>query len=129
MSPNTIVLAKLLGPIFVFAGLGIAVNKKLMKKIVEDFGKNYGMLYFMGMFTMIVGMIMVITHTIWTSIPAGIITVFGWMAAIKGALLMVIPDHLMKLSKKMSKTTDLYVLIGIIWVGLGIYIGYVGYFM
>jgi len=120
MSPNTIVLAKLIGPILLLTGLGIALNKDLIKKMLEDFGKNYGLMFFVGIISMILGMIIVQAHTIWTSVPAIIITIFGWMATVKGALLVTCPQHMMKLTKNMKKFTDFYILIGIIYMGTSV---------
>ena len=129
MSPNTIVLAKLVGPIMVFAGLGIAINKKLIKELLEDFIKSTGLMFLAGMFAAVIGMLMVTSHTLWNSVPAVILTVLGWMSVLKGALLMISPQHMIQLTKKMKKMTDAYVVIGIIYVGLGLYLGYVGFFM
>ncbi len=129
MTPATIFLAKLWGPILVIMAIGIFVNLKKLPKLMDDMEKSYALTYITGFFTLAIGMLLVSAHNMWNNIPAGIISVFAWGALIKGASFIIIPDYVFKFAKLMVKNSAVYMLAGIIMIAVGVYLGYAGYFM
>jgi len=105
------------------------VNLKKLPKMIKDFEKSTGLMYMTGFFLTLLGLVLVSAHNIWNNVPAGIITVLSWIFLVKGALMMVGGNYLMKFAKKLIVKNEVYILAGVILLGLGVYISYAGYFM
>ncbi len=128
MTPTTVLMAQIIGPILAISAIGVLLNLKKLPKMIDDMGKNIAFLYVTGMFTLILGVIAVTVHSQWDNLVAIIVSVLCWMALIKGAVFMVAPDHLMKLGKKMVKNQMLYLISAVVMAILGLYLVCQGYF-
>jgi hypothetical protein len=85
------VLARLIGPYLVIVGIGLFVNLGRYPKIIEDFFANAALVYLGSAVSLIVGLAVVVFHNVWVWDWPVIITLFGWLALIKGTLLIVWP--------------------------------------
>lgn len=99
---NSLLLAKFIGPYVILIGTGLLLNQKTFRQIMEDFPKNHSLVFVTGMITFVAGLSIVLFHNIWVKDWRLAITLFGWVALIKGAWLVLLPETL-------SKTTKLYV--------------------
>ena len=77
---------------------------------------------------MLWGLLIVLSHNIWELSAAGIITFMGWASLIKGATFLVVPNFLFKLSKPILKCGTTVKVAMAIWLIMGGYLSYVGYF-
>jgi predicted tellurium resistance membrane protein TerC len=125
---QTYFLAQIIGPIFTIATLGFLLHKKFYKKIIKDFEKHEGLTYFVGIFVMLIGLIMVLNHNIWEFSPAGLITFFGWASLIKGAIFLIMPNALYKISYKVMKNKICLNISMKTAFLLGIYLTWFGFF-
>jgi hypothetical protein len=85
------VLARLIGPYLVIVGIGLFANLGRYPKLIEDFFANAALVYLGGVIALIFGLLIVVFHPLWTWGWPVIITLFGWLALIKGTLLIVWP--------------------------------------
>ncbi len=99
---NSLLLAKFIGPYVILIGTGLLLNQKTFRQIMQDFPKNHSLVFVTGMITFVAGLSIVLFHNIWVKDWRLAITLFGWVALIKGAWLVLLPETL-------SKTTKLYV--------------------
>ena len=124
---NSILLAKFIGTYFIVIGVGLVFNLKVYRKVLEDFFKNSALVYVTGLITFIVGLAIVLSHNIWVADWRVIITVSGWMALIKGALLIILPGTLVKITEAYVKNINLLVVPGIIMLAIGTFLMIKGY--
>ncbi len=100
---TSLFIIKILGPCFVVVGFGIILNRGFYQKVMEDFCKNSALVFFGGMFPLILGLVIVLTHNIWVCGWPVLITVYGWAAILKGVWMLVFPGSAIKLTQAYSK--------------------------
>ena len=122
-------LAKIIGWFYVIVAVGIIFNPKAYEKIMEDFSKNSALVYLSGIFTLLIGFLMVLTHDIWEANWMVIITVFGWLGLIKGVWLLLLPNTVPKITAFYQKKMGLLRIYAVLMLALGIFLVLKGYFI
>ena len=74
---TTTLLAQIIGPTFLAAGIGFLLHPKFYKTMIADFEKNKGLTYITGIMVMILGLLVILNHNIWEWSVAGVITFLG----------------------------------------------------
>ncbi|PIR88335.1 MAG: hypothetical protein COU09_02775 [Candidatus Harrisonbacteria bacterium CG10_big_fil_rev_8_21_14_0_10_44_23] len=115
-------LAKVWGLFIVIITFSMMINKKQIAKMYH-LAKEEGMLILMGMLSLVVGILSVLSHNIWVSSWPTIITIFGWLALLKGLMFLFFPDAARRQLARCKSGTVL-MLIGFL---LGLYLVYVGF--
>ncbi|MFA5145189.1 MAG: hypothetical protein WC723_04205 [Candidatus Omnitrophota bacterium] len=124
---NSVFLAKILGPYCIIVALAFLFNLKSYQKVVEDFCKNSALIYLGGVFAFLVGILVVLSHNLWIADWQVIITIFGWLAIIKGTWLILFPNTVAKLTQSYQKKTALLTIELVILLALGILLTVKGY--
>jgi hypothetical protein len=116
---TSIVLAQILGIMFVVLGLSMLFNKKWTTLAVEEIVKNQGLTWIGGLVTLILGAVIVALNNVWTSGLPLFITILGWLTLIKGAFILLLPDSTVSYYRKMNKG-NIFVWGGVIVFILGL---------
>jgi hypothetical protein len=124
---NATMLAQIIGPIYLIIGLGLLLNKDAFGKMYQEFMKSSGLLYLGALMAMIVGMLVIQSHNVWSTNWTVLITLFGWMAFFKGAALVLTPRQFMSFWKKWEVENWINIAM-VVYVGLGLVLTYFGYF-
>ena len=122
---TSIFIAKMFAIVYIFVGIGFFLNPKYYKNALDTMIKDPIMYYYGGIMATIAGFLIVNFHNTWEKSWVVIITIFGWMALIKGFMLFVCPKHF-AFWGKLIKKTNLRVL-SIFVLGMGIMFGYFGF--
>src|SRR6185295_6151297 len=93
---TSIFLAKLLGPYLLTISAGLLMNQKTYRRIMEDFPRQVSLVYIGGVIGLFFGLLLVLTHNVWTADWRVIITVIGWIGLLKGVWIILFPDSLEK---------------------------------
>ncbi|MCM8791279.1 MAG: hypothetical protein NC938_06250 [Candidatus Omnitrophica bacterium] len=125
---GSVLIAKFLGPFIVIIGTGLFLNVDIFRRIGADFFKNPALVFISGIMTFLIGLAIVIFNNIWAADWRLIITIFGWLTLIKGALLVVLPDRLAGISKIFLKNIRVMLVPWAVIFILGIFLTYKGYF-
>ncbi len=88
---TSISLARIIGPLFLVVGAGVMLNAKHYATMAHHFLKNSELYYFSGAISLVVGLVIVLNHNLWTSDWRVAITVIGWMSILKGTLRILRP--------------------------------------
>jgi len=126
---NSIFLAKILGPYCIIVAVGILLNLKSYQKILKDFCKNSALLYIGGILALLFGLLILLFHNVWAANWTVIITIFGWLALIKGVWLIIFPNTVAKLTEVYQKNTVLLKVPLFIVAIIGIFLTIMGYFV
>ena len=89
---TSVFIAKVFGPAYLILAVGMLANRDILRKVMEDFGKNAALVFFIGLFTLFLGMVIVLLHNVWVADWRVLITIFGWGGLIKGIWLTVFPN-------------------------------------
>lgn len=112
--------------VYIAVGVGMLINPDFYKKLYEDFIENTSTLYFGGIMALVIGYLLVTFHNVWEMDWHVIITVIGWLALIKGMLILVRPKAMIALTKAMIKKESalkiisvFVIIVGLLFSGLG----------
>jgi uncharacterized protein YacL len=120
-------LAKVLGGYLIIVSNAMNVNMPQFITNVNNLINNAGLMLVSGFFTLIIGLLMVMSHNVWQWNWRVIITIFGWLALLKGASLVIYPQFLDQLSLLfISNTNAAFIGAGIDLI-LGLVLSYFGF--
>lgn len=119
---TSLFLALLLGVVLIPVSLTMVAHSRSLIKTLESMLENTGLLYLAGILTLIGGTSIIYFHNIWTADWRVIITVFGWLMAVKGVLLIVAPDFMRVYSRAMLERRAIFPVAGVAYFVLGIFL-------
>jgi hypothetical protein len=88
---TSIFLSKALGLYLLIVGLAMLLNPKT-RAIFLDMMKDKNLLYVSEYFSLIIGILIVVSHNIWVADWRIIITLVGWVNLVKGTLRIAFPN-------------------------------------
>jgi hypothetical protein len=109
-------------------GVGMLANRQAYERLIGDFLKNAALLYLGGIFALVVGLLIVLTHNVWKGGWPAVITVFGWISIVKGAWLLVFPDTAPGVIKAYQKRSPFLLAQAAILILIGLGLTIFGYF-
>jgi hypothetical protein len=89
---RTRMFARVLGPYLVIVTATAVGRASQMRTLLSEFGANSVWPWVTGAFVLLSGLIVIALHQNWRGAPAIIVSVLGWMTALKGLFLMAIPQ-------------------------------------
>jgi uncharacterized protein YjeT (DUF2065 family) len=112
---------------YITVGIGILVNPGFYKKLFEDFIDNAAILYLGGIMALTIGYLILTFHNTWTKDLSVIITIFGWLAMIKGLVILIRPKIIITLSKAMVQKENILKIEAIVIIILGLAFSFLGF--
>ncbi|HEY1867495.1 MAG TPA: hypothetical protein VGG70_04305 [Candidatus Cybelea sp.] len=84
MSSRTAFLSKLVGLYVVIIAFAVLVNKPMMVATVTGLFQDPAVVVLSGVIALGIGLAIVLGHNVWSSAPAIIVTIIGWLSLSKG---------------------------------------------
>jgi hypothetical protein len=116
---NSVFIARLIGPVMLVIGLAVFANQQAFRELAEEFLASRALLFLSGLLIMPVGLAIVLTHNIWAADGRVMITLFGWVNVLGGAVRLVAPAYVMQTGRAMLKRPYFLTLAAAIWVVAG----------
>ena len=122
---TSILIAKIIGIIYLSFGLGILINTKLYQKLLEQLLIDPSIRILGGVMAIIIGILILEYHNVWEANWTIVISIIGWIALIKGILLLTFPKFITIVKpifdseKSLRVLAVLVILIGIVFAYLG----------
>lgn len=108
-------LASIFGPMLILTSLWTLLYKDNTKKVVDSLKKTPALIYFVGVFNLLLGVIFVTNYNYWYMSIEVLVTILGWFLLIRGLVLMFFPKTLDKMIKTFSNAYIFFSLVGIAW--------------
>jgi hypothetical protein len=120
--------AKLIGFWIALTVVGMAFNRDASLSMLNAFFADPAILFVTGVFTTLFGLTVVLLHNRWTGgAVAALVTLYGWAALVKGALLLLLPASAqLPWYRALHFEQFFYTYLGVAFV-LGAYLVYGGY--
>lgn len=115
-------LAMLFGTYIIAVSIPMIWNQKRLIGIMQGFIENPPLIFLTGILALFGGVSVIYFHNIWTPDWRSLITFFGWAAAIEGVLMLSFPASLLKLATSALKKPNLMLVLGFLYLGLGIFL-------
>src|SRR6266446_8766992 len=116
---TSVFIARLIGPVMLVIGLAVFANQRAFRAMAEEFLASRALLFLSGLLIMPVGLAIVLTHNIWAADGRVMITLFGWLNLIGGALRLFAPVYVMQTGRAMLKRPHFIPVAAAIWVVAG----------
>jgi hypothetical protein len=117
---TSVFLARLIGPVMLVVGLAVFAKQRAFRDMAEEFLASRALLFLSGLLIMPMGLAIVLTHNVWTADWRVLITLFGWLNAIGGAVRLLAPNTVMQTGRAMLRRPYFVPLAAAIWVVLGL---------
>lgn len=104
-------------------------NREFYQKVMEDYCKNAALVFFGGLFSLLIGFLIVLSHNLWVANWTVIITIFGWGGIIKGIWLIVFPNTVSKFMQAYQRNETLLLVHSVAALVFGAALAIFGYFM
>jgi len=125
---TSIFLAQLIGPVMLAAALGLLVNREGYRAMSLAFLESPPLIYVSGVLVMTAGIAIVLYHNVWAADWRVIITLFGWMGAIGGAIRIISFNWVKRVGEAMLGKPWTMTIGGVVWLILAAVLCYFGYF-
>lgn len=125
----SLLVAQVLGIVLFVLGFGLICNAERYKKMYQEVINNDGFVFFSAVFALIVGTVFVLTHNIWEMHWSVIITIFGWIALVKGFILAIFPKQVVKMVAGILDSARMFIVAGIGYMIFGGVLIYFGFFV
>ena len=125
---TSVFLAKLMGPVALAVGIAALVNAAVLRQVAEQFLASHALMYLAGLLGMVAGVAIILTHNVWVADWRVLITILGWLAAIGGALRIVVPERVESMGQWFLRHPTSMTVAAAIWLALGALLTFFGYF-
>jgi hypothetical protein len=125
---NAIFIARIFGLCYLIIGAGLLFNRKAFQRVMEDFCKNAALVFFAGVFALVVGIVIILAHNVWVAHWSVIITIIGWAGLIKGIWIIVFPDSVSKFMQAYQKNEKFLLVHSFVALAFGVVLAFFGFF-
>ena len=124
---STRMFARVLGPFLVISCVTAVVRASDMRALVTDFGANPVWPWVAGAFILVGGLIIVALHQCWRGGAAIIVSVTGWLLALRALFLLAFPTAFMSMANSVLEAGALWRTVCVCFALIGLYLTYVGW--
>ena len=121
----SIFLAKVLGLYLIIAPAAVLLNRRHLPRITEEFSQSLALIVLSGFVALVLGLLVVVSHNIWSADWRVIITILGWLTLAKGIFRILLPHKVSQAARMSARPWWIVVLV--IFIALGAYLTYVGF--
>ena len=82
----TFLLSKVFGIYFIVVALVMLFRRNYLRSVLSNFAEEPMLRFMMGIILLLGGTFLVVSHNDWSSLPASLISLIGWLTMIKSAL-------------------------------------------
>jgi hypothetical protein len=124
-------IARLVGPVLLTAAVSLAYgllrHHGIYLDMMKFFMANGGLVFVVGMLTLIAGLAIVNAHNLWVADWRVIITLLGWIAILRGIASMMFPFRVRQIGEIMLATPTAPSIVAVIVFVLGAILTVMGY--
>jgi len=122
---TSVFLARLFAVLYLSVGLGMMVSRSFYEKLLAEFATSRTAVYLGGAMALAAGMLMLRVHSVWRADWSVVLTWLAWAAVIKGILLLVVPEVMLRLSSDSARFLGFGRIFALV---LGVFFAYFGFF-
>ncbi|RWM06503.1 hypothetical protein [Mesorhizobium sp.] len=124
---RSLFLARIVGPTFVAAALGMLINLDMYETMIAEGLRPGILLYLSGLLSLLAGLAIVNLHNRWQLDWRVIITVLGWLMTIGGIMRIVLPRIALAVGSTIYSGRASAIVVALITGALGAFLSFKGY--
>ena len=121
----SIFLAKVLGLYLLLVCTGVLLNRRHFPRLIKEFSESLAIVVLSGFIALVLGLLMVVSHNVWSADWRVIITILGWLTLAKGVFRIMAPHKVPEVASMAAQPW--WVVVLVIFLGVGAYLTYVGF--
>jgi hypothetical protein len=125
---TSVFLARLMGPVILTAAVSLFLNGDSQRAMARQFVESPPLIYLSGILVMTAGLAIVLYHNVWAFDWRLLITLFGWLAVIGGAIRILFFQNVEKIGEAILDSSWGITAAGIVWLVVGAVLCLFGYF-
>jgi hypothetical protein len=118
----TIYLAQVIGLYLIIGGAAIMLRRTYFMPVVGAFVEERMLRMVIGVIELIAGLCLVVAHTVWSPLPAAIVSLVGWIMTLEGAFYLLASDAIVSRLINKFNTRAWYVWGGVFSIVVGLYL-------
>lgn len=122
----SLLLAKVIGLVLMFVAVALLINKKNVDLLFNLY-KNPGPVFVTGILEIVLGIMFVLNHNIWTLDFRGVITFIGWVLLVRGVGRVLFPSRVTRWLERFKKMRSAIAPLLIFVFLVGAYLAYMGF--
>lgn len=123
----SIFLAKFFGLYAVLTALPMLVSPQLTRERYEGFLNNDPVMKLAGIFTLILGVFLVVLHSVWVPNWRVVVTLVCWLVLIEGISIVYFPNHARSVFRRIAQKAPM-ITTGVIGLVVGLFLIAMGFF-
>ena len=124
---STRAMAQVVGPFMLVMGAAVALRADAMPEVLTGFLADSPLVLITGAFTLALGLVMIAAHQRWDSAAAFVISLLGWITAIRGAVLLLAADFVGTIAPYVIQFPPALMAGGAVLAALGLWLSFVGF--
>jgi len=120
-------IARVLGPIYLVFGIGLAIAPDRAARLIDDMAASAAHAFTWGFIVLSLGLLVLAFHPGWRADWTALVTLIGWAATIKGALLVLVPEVPLRLARGICAAAGRLRAVAVVPLALGAFLAAVGY--
>lgn len=124
---ETIVLSRVLGIFLVIVGAAVLLRRHYFIPVFGAIVQERLVRAVVALIELLAGLFLVVVHNDWSSLQAGIITLFGWMAIVESSAYLLLPDSAVRKFIRFISTPAWYAAGGALAIVLGAWLALHGF--
>ena len=121
------VLAQIWGPILLALGVGVYLSPSYYVKVYRNLENETLAVMMAGIAALAVGIVQVMYHNVWATLPEIVLSLLGWATLLKGLMLLAYPKMANDFGDMVAEGNFFRIAAGVSIV-LGGYLTYLAYF-
>jgi len=105
--PLTLSLSIAFGIYMLAAGIALLRRGDRMVAMIDEYERSPALTYATGAFVYAIGVAVILTHHVWLDPLGIIISLLGWVMAIEGLLLIIMPEPLWSMGRALMKPPNI----------------------
>lgn len=124
----TLFLATIIGWYLVIVSLFLLVRRDVLQRGMKDIMSQHGLLLVLAIITVILGLLMVVSHNIWVLGWPVVVTLMSWLVLIVGLIRLFFPDEAIKMGQGFLIHPNRMIIAGIVFLIIGLFLLFMVYF-
>jgi uncharacterized protein YjeT (DUF2065 family) len=98
---TTQIFLQAFGLYLIATAIGLMLTPNTWRAMLEELRDSAAMGFVLGLSVFSIGVVVLALHNDWSTLPATIVTVFGWAALIKGLSFIALPKPMMSFASRL----------------------------
>ncbi len=124
---RTRLFARVMGPFLVIVTATAVARASDMSPLLKEFRSNSLWSWVTGAFVLLTGLVVIALHQYWQGAAAAIVSLLGWLTALKGFFLMAFPQTYLSFASAAVDAVTWWRLGFIVMALVGLYLTFIGW--